>query len=90
VDRDFSIDVFDGADFVRVIATANPVGQGGNTTLSVAGNFRSYRWYPGLEQTPTITVSPANPATFGVSVTGPDGCPRRGAITIGVMPSHAP
>lgn len=72
-------------DGVAIVST--PDGCGG-TTLSLAVSYASYDWFPGHETTPTITVSPAFAAPYGVIVTEGDACIHRGSISVG--PDLAP
>ncbi len=77
--RDFTVLVAGGGDSVPI--EVEP-GLDCQTTLSVEGDFAAYQWLPGGETTPTITVSPENPITYGVVVTESGGCLRRGAVTV--------
>jgi hypothetical protein len=68
------------------IRVSGPSCLGSPTTLSVDGAWASYLWLPGGQTTSTLTVSPTQPATFGVVVTGGGGCQRHGTITLEPSP----
>jgi hypothetical protein len=89
-EKDFTMTVFDGQDYLEIVATPNPVCPGGSTTLSVPGSYVSYYWLPGGETTPTITVTVLAPTLFGVVVTDASGCPRGGSVEVTTGPGGAP
>ncbi len=67
-----------------------PACGGQDLVLEVSGAFDSYRWLPGGETTPTITVRPAERTSYLVEAMS-GGCRARGSITVGpVMPPLAP
>jgi hypothetical protein len=77
--RDYTLVVRDGDPLVPVTASSGPACA---VELSVAGSFAAYEWLPGLQTTPTITVSPTETTTYGVILTDGSGCTRHGAITL--------
>jgi hypothetical protein len=78
--RDFTLVVGPGSDLVPIaLAVSDETCQ---LTLSVPGSFAAYAWLPGGETTPTITVNPDEPTTYGVVLDDGTTCRLRGAVTI--------
>ena len=77
--RDFTLVVGPGSDLVPIAASTDEVCQ---ITLSVPGSYAGYSWLPGGETTPTITVDPTEPTTYGVVLDDGSTCRVRGAVTL--------
>jgi len=77
--RDYVLDVVDGEPFVPV---ATVVQSSCEVELSVPGSYSTYLWLPGMQATPSITVSPNETTTYGIVVTDATGCLRHGVVTV--------
>ena len=75
--RDFTLAVGPGSDLVPIALAVSDVTC--QITLSVPGSFAAYAWLPGGETTPTITVNPDEPTTYGVVLDDGTTCRLRGA-----------
>jgi hypothetical protein len=51
-------------------------------TLNEPGPWTSYLWLPGGETTPSITVQPIEPTTYGLIVSDANGCTWSASITL--------
>ncbi len=80
--REFTLDVYDGSGNLRITAVPNEACLTGGFTLSVAGTYSLYRWFPSGEITPTMIACPSNPTVYAVVVTDETGCELRGAVQL--------
>jgi hypothetical protein len=81
-ERDFSLDSLEGGPDVPIQVVPDNGCLTGRYTLSVPGSFAGYRWGPGGETTPAITVCPNQPTIYSVSLLEVSGCARRGALQL--------
>jgi hypothetical protein len=80
-ERGFVLDVLDGGPYAAINAVPEESCVGGGYVLTVPGSYVSYRWSPGGETTPAISVCPAQPTLYSV-VLSEEECERRGSIEL--------
>ncbi|MFN2387634.1 MAG: Ig domain-containing protein [Thermoanaerobaculia bacterium] len=87
-ERDFRIEVWDGAELLPILASADPLCPGQSADLSVAGSYGSYSWLPGGQTSSAISVSPAASTDYGVLLGTVSACRQRAyrRLEVGPLP----
>jgi len=80
-ERSFVLDVLDSGPYAAINASPEESCVGGGYVLSVPASYVSYRWSPGGETRPTISVCPAQPTLYSV-VLSEERCEHRGSIEL--------
>jgi gliding motility-associated-like protein len=68
-----------------IVASANPICVGDQTTLSVSGTFNSFNWVGATGTTSSVVIT--QPALYKVNTVDVNGCTSKDSLTINLKPT---
>ena len=85
-DCDYTVSATSGVKTITLTASASTICDGQSVTLTASSGGSAYKWLPGGQTTPSITVSPSTTTTYTCEVTGACDLVQKPTVKVTVKP----